>query len=100
MQNNAAPLQQHPEYYLCVPGSGPTSLLATAPTGRVDQKDQVEIFIVGSEEPENGPLPGDAVPVDAVQPMRVFSPSSFRGMVCRVFLLLSIPSCIDPTLSR
>ena len=91
MQDNAAPLQQHPEYYLCVPGSGPTTLLAAAPTGRPDQEDQVEVSIAGSEEPENGPLPDHIAPADGVQPMRVFSPSLFTGMVRWAFLLLSIP---------
>lgn len=85
MQDNGTPLQQHPEYYLCVPGSGPTSLLATAPIGKVDQEDRAEIFIAGPEEPKSGLPPDDAVPVHGVQPMRVFSPLLFTGMVCQVF---------------
>jgi len=89
MQDNAVPLQQHPEYYLCVPGSGPTSLLATASIERADQEDRAEIFIAGLEEPKNGPLPDDAVPVHGVQPMKVFSPSLFTGMVCQVFFSIN-----------
>jgi len=92
MKDNTAPLQQHPDYYLCLPGPGPTSLLATAPTGKADQENQGEGYVAGSEEPEDGPLPDDAIPVDGVQPMRVFSPSLFTGMVCRVFLLPPIPT--------
>jgi len=90
MQDNTAPLQRHPDRYLCVPGPGPTPLLATAPTGKADQQNQGEGHITGSEELENGSLPDNAAPVDGVQPMRVFSPSLFMEMVCRVFLLPSI----------
>ena len=91
MQENPPPLQQHPEYYLCVPGSGPPSLLAAVPTDRVDQDIPGKIPIVDSEEQENGPLPNDVAFVYDARPVRVFSPSLFMGMVCRVFLPLLIP---------
>lgn len=82
MQDNAAPLQHHPEYYLCVPGSGPTSLLATVPREGADRGLQVEMLIANPGEPEHSSLPNDAC---GTQPMRVFSPSLFTDMVCRVF---------------
>ena len=90
MQENPAPLQQHPENYLCVPGSGSPSLLASVPSERVDQEAQAEILIANSEEQEYGPLPNDITSVSDVQPVTVFSPSLFMGMVRRAFLPLSI----------
>ncbi|KAF9647847.1 hypothetical protein BDM02DRAFT_3187667 [Thelephora ganbajun] len=81
MQENAAPLQQHPEYYLCVPGSGPTSLLATVTTERAGQEVQAEISIADSVERENDSLPNDAALVNNAQAMRVFSPSLFTGII-------------------
>jgi hypothetical protein len=91
MQENAAPLQQHPECYLCVLGAGSTSLLVTVPTEGAGHEIQVEIPTTDSEEPENGPKTDDAAPADDAQPRRVFSPSLPDGMVCRVFMFLSIP---------
>jgi len=88
MEENTPPLQQHPEYYLCVPGSGPPSFLAASPTEGVDQDVQAEIQIVNSEEQEHGPLPNDVASVYDSRPVRVFSPSLFVGMVCRVLLPL------------
>lgn len=91
MQDNAAPLQQHSEHYLCIPGSGSTSLLATIPAERTDQGVQAEMAIVNPEEPEHGSLPDDPAFACGVQPMRVFSPSLFAEMVCRVFFSLFFP---------
>ena len=91
MQDNAVPSQQYPGYYLCVPGSGSPSLLAAAPTERPNQEVQAEISIADSEERDGGPPSGDAVSVSGVQPMKVFSPSLFTGMVRRVFLLPQVP---------
>ena len=100
MQDNVAPLQQHPEYYLCVPGSRPTLFFATVPTERADQGVQAEIIVADPEELENGFLPDNSISVNGVQPMRVFSPSSFTRMVCRVFCFYRFQTCVDHTLSR
>lgn len=91
MRENAAPLQQHPEYYLCVPRAGSTSLLATVPTEGAGQEIQVEISMTDSEEPENSSKTDDATPADDAQPRRVISPSLTDGLVCRVFMFLPIP---------
>ena len=91
MQDNTTPLQQHPEYYLCVPGSGPTSLLAVVPAEGDDREVETEIFVADSEEPGKDLLSNDVVSVSDVQPMRVFSPSLFMGMVSRVIQFPSIP---------
>ena len=92
MQENAAPLQQHPECYLCVPASYPTSFLASVPAETADQEVQVDVFTTDSEEEEspNGTLSDASPPVISTQPMRVFSPSLFTGMVCLVPLLFPI----------
>jgi len=82
MQENATPSQQYPGYYLCVPESRATSLLATIPTERIGQEVQAGTFIVDSKRPENGTLPGGSPFANGAQPMRVFSPSLFTGMVC------------------
>lgn len=89
MQDNTVPLQQHPEYYLCVPGSGPIALLANVSTERADREVQAKMFMADSEEPVDDSLLDNSPPVGSTQPMRVFSPSLFTGMVCRVFLLPS-----------
>lgn len=91
MQDNAAPLQQHPEYYLCVPGPGSTSLLATVPTEGADREVEAEIFVVDSKEPGDDPQPNDATSTSGAQPMRVFSPLLFTGVVRRVLSFLSNP---------
>ena len=91
MQDNAVPLQQYPGYYLCVPGSGSPSLLATAPTERPNQEFRAEISIADSEEQDGSPPSGDVLSVSGVQPMKVFSPLLFTGMVRRVFLLPQVP---------
>lgn len=98
MQENPPPLQQHPEYHLCVPGLGPPSLLAAIPTERVDQNVQAEIPIVNSED--YGPLPNDIASAYNAQPVRVFSPSLFVGMVCRVFYPYRSHGCTDYTSFR
>jgi len=100
MQENSTPLQQHPEYYLYVPPSGPASLLAAFPTEKTDQEGQTETPIIDSEELKNGSLPDDTFLANGAQPMRVFSPSSFMGMVRQVYLSLPIHSCADCTFSR
>lgn len=87
MQDNAAPLQQYPEYYLCVPGSGPTSLLATIPTEGADQEVRTETFAADSKEPGDDSQPNDAAS-PCVQPMRVFNPLPLTEMVRRVLSLL------------
>jgi len=91
MQENPPPLQQHPEYYLCIPGSGPPSLLATVPTERVDQGVLTEIPVVNSEEREHDPVLNDVASIYDARPVRVFSPSLFVKMVSRGFLPLPIP---------
>lgn len=91
MQDNTTPPQQHPEYYLCVPGSGPTSLLATVPAEGNDREVETEIFVTDSEELGKDLRSDDVASVSGVQPMRVFSPSLFTGMVCQVISFLSNP---------
>ena len=81
MQENPTPPQKHPEHYLCVPGSGPPSLLATVPAEMVDQEVQAKIPTAGSEEQEYDPLQNDVASY-GTQPMAVFSPSLFVGKVC------------------
>ena len=91
MQENPAPPQENLGYYLGVPGSGHTSLHATAPAESLDRGAQEGIFTDNSEEQNCGPQPDDAAAPNGVQPMGVFSPSLFARMVRRVFLLLSTP---------
>ena len=100
MQENPAPPQQHPEYYLCVPGSGPPSLLAAVTAERVDQEAQAEIPIANLEEQGHDPLPNDVASVYGTQPVGVFSPSSFVVMVRRMFCPYQSHSCVDHTSLR
>ena len=97
MQENGVPLQQHPEHFLCVPVSGPPSLLATVPTERADQEVQAEKSITNSEEPEHGLQPDDVPSAGGAQPMRVFSPSLFTEMVCRLLCPCKLYACADRT---
>lgn len=81
MHENAVPPQQHSEYHLCVPGSGPTSLLATVPPEEAaDQEIQVDAT---SGELQSGTQADDTAFADSPRPMRVFSPSLFVAQVCR-----------------
>jgi hypothetical protein len=92
MHENAAPPQQYPEYYLCVPGLGPPSLVATAlPTRKADQGVQLKTFVADSEEPENVTRLDSVALANGTPPMRVFSPSLFAATVCQAPLLLPIP---------
>ena len=88
MHANTVPPQQYPEYYLCVPGSSPKSLLATIPPKETAGREiQAKIFDANSEELENGSRVDDTVSDNGSQPMRVFSPSLFVKTVCRKSLL-------------
>jgi hypothetical protein len=92
MHENTVPPQQHPEYYLCVPGTGPTSMLATIlPNETADRETQATMFDASSEELENHTRADNTFPVNRSQPMRVFSRSLFVETVCREYFLQLVP---------
>lgn len=83
MDENHVP-SQHPEDYLCVPGSGSTSLFATIlPNETADQDVEAETLHPKPEELENCTQVDDPVFVDDSRPPGVFSPSLLVEMVCR-----------------
>lgn len=76
MYENAPPPQQHPEHYLCVPGS------ATAfPKDWADRGVRAPVFVTTSEELESDLRAGDTASTNYIRPKRVFSPSLFAATV-------------------
>lgn len=82
MHENAPPPQQHPEQYLCVPGSSPTSLFATAfPKDGADRGVRAPVFVTTSEELESDLRAGDTTSANCTPPKCVFSPSLFVATI-------------------
>lgn len=78
MHENAVPPQQHPEHYLCIPGPGSTSLLATIlPKESADPGVQAKILDTDSEELETGVRVDETAIFNTPRLMRVFSRSLF-----------------------
>lgn len=72
MYENSVPPQHHPEYYLCVPGPGPTSPFTTIlPKEAADSGVQANAVDANSGELENNTRVDDPAFVVSSRPTRV-----------------------------